>query len=167
MKTVAILFALMVLWAAQDERGDFNNGGAANFVQGFLKGAFGEDYGQIEEWVTNFDNLFNDIKAILGSGSNEKIDWMVLIVQIGSIAWDLIDAVKSWRNMPGKVADVFRSWVAKIKSPRDIARVVKNATLHHLSHLIGDYKEFKNNWKSKSFYLSGVKLGDIPNTLFA
>ena len=120
----------MILGAlAQDDQASFRQGGGKNFILGFLKGSLGEEYSSVEDWITNFDALFNDIKTIIESNRSNAVDWTVLIAQIGSIIYDIIDSVKLWKQLPGKVAEVFKNWIGKLKTPRDIARVIKKMLL--------------------------------------
>ena len=166
MKAIILILMILVSTYAHDERLEVGPKDAAQFIQGFLKGAMGEDFGDIEGCMTNADSIIHSIEAIIKAVSGGKIDWMDVVIHIGALIHDIPDAIKNCKSLPSKIVTTLKAWGNKIKNPLNIIKIIANATLHYLSRLMGDVKGFLDNWKGKQFKASGEALGDIPFVLF-
>ena len=166
MKAIILILMLVMSTFAHQENLEVGPKDIAQFIQGFLKGALGEDFGDIEACMGNADSLIHDIESIIKSIGSGKIDWMDLVIHIGALIKDVPDAIKNCKSLPSKITDTFKAWISKIKNPFNIIKIIANATLHYLSRLTGDVKNFLDHWKGQRYRDSGESLGDIPFVLF-
>ena len=164
MKAIVLILILLAFVHGKEEI-EVSPNDAAKFVQGFLKGALGEDFGPIEACMTNADKIIADITSIVEAFKG-KIDWFTVVAKIGSLLVDIPEAVKQCDKLPKTVTETFKKWAQKLKNILDVIKMIARAVADHLERLVLDGKLFVAFFKEGSFLESGEKLGDIPFVLF-
>ena len=166
MKAIVLVLVLLISTFAQEERLEVGPKDIALFVQGFLKGSMGEEFGDIEGCLNKSEGIMHIIDAIIKAVSSEKIEWIEVVLHIGILIRDIPEAIKDCKELPSKIKDTLKAWGKKIEDPVNVFKILAYATLWYQTRLINDIKGFVDNWKSQQFRQSGEALGDIPFVLF-
>ena len=164
MKAIVLILILLAIVHGKQEV-EVTPNDAAKFIQGFLKGALGQDFGPIEACMTNADKIIADITGIVEAFKG-KIDWFTVVAKLGSLLIDLPDAVKNCDKLPQTVTETIKKWSQKLKNILDVIKMIARAVADHLDRLVLDGNLFIAHWNAGNFLESGEKLGDIPFVLF-
>ena len=139
---------------------------AAYFVDGFLRGSLDREIGRVDDCLVDGDKIIADVDKIISDISKGGFDLLTIIMDIGSILYDVPNCIKQCKDLPDTVKDVYSGWLKKIQNPLVIGRIVVTALTRYRTQLEGDANDFVSLWKSKQYEASGQKLGDIPHVLF-
>ena len=162
---VIVLILILLAFAHGKQELEVTPNDAAKFIQGFLKGALGQDFGSIEACMTNADKIIADITSIVDAFKG-KIDWFTVVAKLGSLLVDLPDAVKNCDQLPNTVVETIKKWGKKLGNILDVIKMIARAVADYLERLVLDGQLFIAYWNAGSYLDSGEKLGDIPFVLF-
>ena len=164
MKAIILILMLLASTFAQEERLQVGPKDLAQFVQGFLKGSMGEDFGDIETCMTNADSIIHSIEAIVKAIAGK--DLKDIIIHVFALIHDIPEGIKNCKQLPSKIKDTFKAWASKIANPFTLVKIIANAIFKYSKEIRDNGNNFLSSWKAQQFKASGESLGNIPYIIF-